>query len=406
MKPSASRLLKNTRKTERGPDNFPILVANAAPFALLKNTRKTERGADNFPILVASAAPFALLRNTRKTERGPENFPILVARTAEKSLIRLASAAPFALLFALPLAGHMVSMSTGDLKVNGAHASYELRMPMYEVAHVHDPQHTLLDHVRFESGGVWAKPSGEACRQEQDTYLCTAEYQFPATVETVQVECTLASVTVPNHVHLLRAYRGDKTDQAVFDLSYTQAELRFRPPTAFETATREISAGFMRAAGGLAPLLFLVSLVLAARSRRELIALAASFIAAETLACAIAPHIALSLSPRFIEAAAALTIAYLAFEIILLPHSGMRWLVVAVLGLFHGAYFAAFLIESGYHVAPFLTGVVICQLLLIALFAFLLDRLVRLSFLRRAVPVAASLLLAVGVAWFVLRLRA
>ncbi len=121
----------------------------------------------------------------------------------------------------------------------------------------------------------------------------------------------------------MRAYRGDKTDQAVFDLSYTQAELRFRPPTAFETATREIFGGFMRAAGGLAPLLFLVSLVLAARTRRELLALTASFIAAETLACAIAPRITVSLSPRFIEAAAALTIAYLAFEIILLPQSGM-----------------------------------------------------------------------------------
>ena len=311
------------------------------------------------------------------------------------------------LLFcASPLIGHMVSMSTGDLKVNGAHASFELRMPMYEVAHVRQPERTLLDHVRFESGGVWAKPSAPVCRPEQDTYVCTAEYQFPAPIDTVQVECTLASVTVPNHIHLLRAYRGDKSDQAVFDLSFTQAELRFRPPTAFETATREISAGFMRAAGGLAPLLFLVSLVLAARSRRELAALTGSFVAAETLACAMAPRISLSLSPRFIEAAAALTIAYLAFEIVLLPHSSMRWLVVAVLGLFHGAYFSAFLTESRYHAATFLTGVVVCELMLIALFAFLLDRLVRLSFLRRTVPVAASLLLAVGVAWFLLRLRA
>jgi HupE / UreJ protein len=311
-----------------------------------------------------------------------------------------------ALPLAGPLRGHMVSMSTGDLKVDGARASYELRMPMYEVAHVHAPEHTLLDHVRFESGGVWAKVSGQSCQQDQDTYVCTAEYQFPAPVETLQAECTLASVTVPNHVHLLRAYRGDKSDQAVFDLSYTKAEIRFRPPTAFETATREITGGFMRAAGGLAPLLFLVSLVLAARSRRELVALAASFIAAEVLACAIALRVRLPLSPRFIEAAAALTIAYLAFEIVLLPHSSFRWLVVAVLGLFHGAYFAAFLAESGYHLATFLSGVVICELLLIALFAFLLDRLVRLAWLRRMVPVAASLLLAVGVAWFLLRLRA
>jgi hypothetical protein len=305
-----------------------------------------------------------------------------------------------------PAAAHMVSMSTGDLKVDGAHASYELRMPMYEVAHVHAPERTLLEHVRFASGGAWAKPSNESCRQEDASYVCRADYQFAAPVETVEAECTLASVTVPNHVHLLRAYRGDKTDQAVFDLTYTKAELRFRPPTGFEIATREISAGFMRAAGGLAPLLFLVSLTLAARSRRELAALVGSFMAAEALACAVAPRLAISLSPRFIEAAAALTIAYLAFEIVLLPDSGMRWLVVAVLGLIHGAYFAAFLTGSGYHFAPFFAGVVMCELILIALFAFALDRLLRLNFLRRAVPVAASLLLAAGVAWFVLRLRA
>ena len=313
---------------------------------------------------------------------------------------------PWLLVFALPLTAHMVSMSTGDLKVDGDRAHYELRMPMYEVAHVREPEHTLLDHIRFESGGAWGKPSGQACRQEQDTYVCTVDYQFPAPVETLQAECTLASVTVPNHVHLLRAYRGDKTDQAVFDLSYTQAEIRFRPPTAFETAVREISAGFKRAAGGLAPLLFLAALVLAARSRRELVALAASFLAAEALACTITPRISLSLSPRFIEAAAALTIAYLAFEIILLPQSSLRWLVVAVLGLFHGAYFAAFLAESGYHILAFFSGVAICELLLITLFALILGRLVRVTFLRHAVPVAASLLLTVGVAWFFLRLRA
>jgi hypothetical protein len=76
------------------------------------------------------------------------------------------------------------------------------------------------------------------------------------------------------------------------------------------------------------------------------------------------------------------------------------------LGIFHGAYFAAFLAESGYHFVAFFSGVAICELLLIALFGFILDRLVRVTFLRRAVPVAASLLLAVGVAWFFLRLRA
>lgn len=303
----------------------------------------------------------------------------------------------------LTLAAHMVSMSTGEVKIDGNRAHYELRIPMYEVAHVHEPEHTLLDHIRFKSGGVWGTVSGRTCKDEQGTYVCTADYQFPAPVDELDVECTFASVTVPNHVHLLRAYLGDKTDQAVFDLSFTTAEMRFRPPTAWETAVHELAAGFMRAAAGLAPLLFLASLVLAARSRRELVQLTAAFLVAECLACAIAPKISVPLSPRFIEAAAALTIAYLAFEIILLPNSGLRWLVVGVLGLFHGAYFSIFLAESGYHALTFLCGVAAAEVLLIAVFALLLRQLTRLTWMKRAVPVAAAMLLTAGLVWFFVR---
>ncbi len=306
---------------------------------------------------------------------------------------------------AMPLGAHMVSMSTGELKVDGNRAHYELRMPSYEAAHVHEPEHTLLEHIRFKSGRDWGKLGVHSCAGEQGTYICNADYEFPAPVEEMLIECTYPSVTVPNHVHLLRAFRGDKTDQAVFDLSFTSAEIRFRPATGLETALKEITAGFMRAAGGLAPLLFLASLVLAARSRRELIVLTAAFLMAESLACAIAPRITFPLSPRFIEAAAALTIAYLAFEIILLPNSGMRWLVVGVLGLFHGAYFSIFLVESGDRAATFLCGVAVAELLLIAVFAFTFSRMIRFAKLTHTVPAAAGLLLAVGVVWFFWRLK-
>src|SRR6202166_4959946 len=193
------------------------------------------------------------------------------------------------LLGALPLSAHMVSMSTGELKVAGNRAHYELFMPMYEVAHVNDPGKTLLQHIRFKSAGAWGKGSNESCRVDQGTYICVADFDFPAPVEEVEAECTFASVTVPNHVHLLHAYLGDKVDQAVFDLSFTDTQIRFRPPTAFEIAVQELAAGFMRAAGGLAPLLFLVALVLAARSWRELAALTGAFLIAETLACLLAP---------------------------------------------------------------------------------------------------------------------
>ena len=308
-------------------------------------------------------------------------------------------------LWSLPLGAHMVSMSTGELKVSGNHAHYELFMPMYEVAHVRDPGKTLLQHIRFKSDGAWGKASNESCHEDQGTYVCAADYDFPAPVEEVEAECTFASVTVPNHVHLLHAYLGGKVDQAVFDLSFTDAQIRFRPPTAFEIAFQELAAGFMRAAGGMAPLLFLMALVLAARSWRELAALTGAFLIAETVACLLAPRITFPLSPRFIEAAAALTIAYLAFEIVLLPQSSLRWLVVGILGLFHGTYFSIFLAQSGYKAATFLTGVAMAELLLIGVLALIVTRLARFTWMRRMVPVMASMLLTVGVVWFFLRLR-
>ena len=304
------------------------------------------------------------------------------------------------LLLPALLSAHMVSMSTGEFHIDGAAAHYELRIPTYESAHVQNPDRAFFEHIRFTGGGGEAKFVKGSCGDQQGTYICNADYLFPSPPDSISVECTFASITVPNHVHMLRAFKGDKSDQAVFDLSFTSADVRFRPPTATELAMREIGAGFLRALEGAAPLLFLVALVLAARSTRELLAITGALIAGQVIALAIAPRFATSLTPRFVEAAAALTVAYLALEIVLLPKSGNRWLVVGVLGLFHGAYFSLFLRDSGYHAPAFFTGVVVAQALAVTLFGLLLRRVLALS---KAVPVAATILLCTGLGWFMVQ---
>jgi len=307
------------------------------------------------------------------------------------------------ILLLLPVSAlaHMVSMSTGELKVSGKRAEYELKMPSYEAAHVQNPDVTLLAHIHFRSGGVEGKLLAKSCADRNGTYQCNASYVFPEPVNRIDVECTFASVTVPNHIHMLRADRGDKKDQAVFDISYTTAELRFRPPEPWEIFVKESGAGFLRAAGGLAPLLFLASLALAARSGKELLTITGAFLVGEIAACIVAPRISVGLSPRFIEAAAALTIAYLAFEILLLPQSGQRWAVVGVLGLFHGAYFSLFLVTTGYHVDNFLLGVGVAEIAIVSLL-YVARRQVRAP----VVPIAAALLLTTGVVWFAVRVWA
>jgi hypothetical protein len=300
-----------------------------------------------------------------------------------------------------------MSMSSGDLTVDGARAHYELRMPLYEMAHVAGAAHGLLDRIRFSSGGREAKRVAESCRTDQadGVYLCTADYDFGAPVERVDVECTLHAVTVPNHVHLLRAEMAGKRDQAVFDLSFPRATLRFRPPTPMETAATESGAGFIRALGGMVQLLFLAALVLAARSRGELLALTAMFLVGQIVSALAMPHTGWQPAARFVEAAAALTVAYLAVEILLLPKAGARWLVAAVLGAFHGLYFHLFLQTTGYRPGFVLAGAAAAEIMAIAVFALMFSRVKRLARTLHPVEVSASVLLMFGMVWFVLRLR-
>jgi hypothetical protein len=308
-------------------------------------------------------------------------------------------------LFALaaPAFAHMVSMSTGELRIQGREAEYELRMPLYEVAHIQDPERALFENIKFAG----ARMTKKSCHDEPaaNAYVCIASYEFAHPPDPLEVECTFHAITVPNHVHLLRASQDGKTDQAVFDFSFQKATLRFKPPTTMEKAFSELVAGVFRAFSGAAQILFLASLVLAARNRRELVALAGMFIAGEIATCLVAPHVAWQPAPRFVEAAAALTVAYLAVEILLLPAAGKRWLIVGVLGIFHGLYFHIFLQTSGF--APFyvMSGVVLAELAIIALFALAFSKVTKLMASLRPVQVCASLLLAVGMVWFLLRLK-
>ncbi len=55
-------------------------------------------------------------------------------------------------LFVLPhiLHAHVVSISTGELRVDGPTAVYELRIPIYEVANIQNPETIAsFDHIHF-----------------------------------------------------------------------------------------------------------------------------------------------------------------------------------------------------------------------------------------------------------------
>ena len=234
-------------------------------------------------------------------------------------------------LIAVQLDAHTISMSTGDLRLEGTRAEYTLRMPLYEAAHVQAPERELLNAMRFSSGGVRATLVKRSCApsQKEGMYVCLASYEFSTALREVDIECRLARITVPTHVHLLRASREGRTDQAIFDHAFETATLRFREKSNFPLPAKQIAACSLLA----------VALALAGRNGKEILLGLIAFAAAALAVFLLAGRFGLLLPPRFVEAAVALAVTYVSTELLLLPRAGGRWAVAAVagapFGLFH-----------------------------------------------------------------------
>ncbi len=288
------------------------------------------------------------------------------------------------LVLSATLYAHVVSMSSGELNVQGTAATFELRIPMYEVAHVTKPETTLLNQLKFSGG---RRTSG-SCHEEDGTYVCKAAYEFERPLpDKLDVECTLFKVTVPNHVHMLHATQGPTGDQVVFDQSFSEAEIRFHPPSPTEVFLRDSFKGMAKLS--IPVFLFLAAIVFAARGWGELTLLTVAFVLGEWAALPIAPRIPLGLSAGFLEAAMALTAAYLAVDVVLLPQGRSRWMAMPVLGLVHGLSYAAF-------PPNYLTGGSVAQVAIVAAAAaaaFKLPSRVRWA--------AMILILAISLGWFV-----
>jgi len=98
--------------------------------------------------------------------------------------------------------------------------------------------------------------------------------------------------------------------------------------------------------GGWDHLAFLFALLVAARGLRSLVAVVTAFTAAHSITLALAALDLVRVPGRLVELAIALSIAYVAAEVLLVRRPGARWIEAFVFGLVHGLGFAGFLRES------------------------------------------------------------
>jgi hypothetical protein len=230
-----------------------------------------------------------------------------------------------------PVYAHSISMSTGELRVEGQTARYTLRMPLYEM------QHTDADGILNALQILGALRTSGSCSPQSGSLVCESEYRFTSAPTDVEVQCQLARVTVPNHVHVLHARRGDTVDQAVFDREMERAVLRFRQMGVIESTLRA------RPAAAAAVMLVAVALGVLARNRREIVLILGGFVSGFLLAYLV-PW---PLTPAFAESALMIAIGYGALEAALLPEAKQRWVSSLVIGAAMSLYAVALLPQAG-----------------------------------------------------------
>lgn len=102
--------------------------------------------------------------------------------------------------------------------------------------------------------------------------------------------------------------------------------------------------GFDHIVQGYDHLLFLLALVIGTSKPRSLLAVISAFTVAHSTTLILCALDVLSLDRTFVEAAIALSIAYVAVENVATPRDRGRWIVAGAFGLIHGAGFSGDLV--------------------------------------------------------------
>ena len=236
--------------------------------------------------------------------------------------------------------GHSISVSTSDGVVEDRTLRLTLRMPRYEVEQL--PHAKLVASIQIEG----AKLTASDCQPVETDLSCQLVYEFPAIpAERLAATVTLARVTVPNHVHIMKLTRNGIARQAIFDRTFEREQIDFHESAKAEIWWRAARMGFVQL--GFQPILLILLLIVP----RPL---------AYTIGAAIAFLLVLPdrfyAPPGFFELATAMALVYLALESLFFSQAGGKWIFCALIGAIEGTALAVLARPTGAGAVAFGTG--------------------------------------------------
>jgi len=207
-------------------------------------------------------------------------------------------------------------------------------------------------------GGVTVSADGKACPGSLDrAWALEGEggvvFQVHCTCAEVPGRLTLAlpmlGALAPGHRHLARVFRAGSAQVQVLDRAHATWTLDDSRPTsraaALSLAWSMLKLGVEHILTGADHLVFLFGLILVGGSLRSLVGVVSAFTLAHSITLALATLGIFSPSPRLVEPAIALSIAYVGFENLFVKDARGRWRITFPFGLIHGFGFAGALRE-------------------------------------------------------------
>ncbi len=293
---------------------------------------------------------------------------------------------------------------------------------------------TVLAKIHVTAGGAACTPVLTAAGlTEADGLTVDGRFECARSGPAFDVDVALLDDLSHGHRHVARAVGATTHDEvlykghATFSIAPLVGAGADQPgaPGAAEpaSATREGGApaawaffkmGIEHILTGYDHLVFLFGLVLLRAKTKELLAVVTAFTVAHSITLAIAVLGIFSPSPRFVEPAIALSIAYVGIENFFVKDGSKRWRITFPFGLIHGFGFAGALQEIHLPTSQvpaalvsFNLGVEAGQLFAISL-VLPMVMLIRQKdwFEPKGVRVLSAAVAAAGGFWFVLRVAA
>jgi hypothetical protein len=264
---------------------------------------------------------------------------------------------------------HAVGVSSGEYRLDGAVVYGDLGMAARELARwlpAIDADHDgTIDATEMEAGraaigralvsGLLVTADGKPCAGTLDRAWAMeadggAVFQVHYVCPKAPAELTLAlpllDQLAPNHRHMARLFRAGKAQVRVLDRAHATWTLDGGGSgSALGMAWAMLKLGIEHILTGADHLVFLFGLILVGGRLRSLIGVISAFTLAHSITLALAALSIFAPSPRLVEPAIALSIAYVGIENLFVHDASKRWRITFPFGLIHGFGFAGALRE-------------------------------------------------------------